>query len=235
MKSLQVLTPHEECIFNCSFCISKTHKHDNCFINNYELNNKLWTNNLVQVIKNNHDLKCVVITGTSEPMQNKQCVTNIINIVRKTNKNIQIEIQTRYYKQDLIYNSLDVVAYSISDFNLINKIKPMGKIIRYVFIMTDTFNNKCLKDILDIIPKKVEQITFKLLHNSNGYNKQIDKWIKEHKTNNETIEKLKKEIASYQGEKSIRMDENCMDSSNRYKIFREDGLVYKDWDSKESE
>lgn len=39
----------------------------------------------------------------------------------------------------------------------------------------------------------------------------------------------------WDGEKSIRIDENCMDSSNRYKMFREDGLVYKDWESKESE
>ena len=27
MKSLQVVTPHLKCIFNCPFCISKGHKH----------------------------------------------------------------------------------------------------------------------------------------------------------------------------------------------------------------
>ena len=40
-----------------------------------------------------------------------------------------------------IYNKLDVVAYSISNINLLDKIKPIGKIQRYVLIMTDSFNN----------------------------------------------------------------------------------------------
>lgn len=235
MKSLQVLTPHQECIFNCPFCISKTHKHDNYFINNYELDKELWTKNLEKVIENNKDLKYVVITGTSEPMQNKACVKDIIGITRKKNKNIQIEIQTRSYKQDKLYNDLDVVAYSISDYNLVSKIKPMGNIIRYVFIMTNTFNNKSLEEILSNIPKEVTQVTFKLLHDSKGFNKELDKWINKHKTNRETIDRLRKEIENYKGKISIRLDETCMEAEDRYKIYREDGLLYNDWDAKESE
>ena len=91
MKSLQVVTPHLKCIFNCPFFISKGHKHNNKFINNYLLNYDLWKNNLINVIKNNNDLKYIVITGTNEPMQSKDYVNDVINIVRSTNKNIQIE------------------------------------------------------------------------------------------------------------------------------------------------
>ena len=56
MRSLQVLTPHMECIYNCPFCISKTHEHDNTFINNYENDYMVWMNNLINVIIDNSDL-----------------------------------------------------------------------------------------------------------------------------------------------------------------------------------
>ena len=50
MKSLQVVTPHVDCIYNCPFCIAKGHKHNNKFINNYKNNYGMWKNNLIQVI-----------------------------------------------------------------------------------------------------------------------------------------------------------------------------------------
>lgn len=230
MKSLQVLTPHKKCIFNCPFCISKAHEHNNTFINNYELNYDLWKNNLIKTIKENKDLQYIVITGTNEPMQSSNCVKDIINIVRKTNKNIQIEIQTHYYKESDAYNKLDVVAYSISNINIINKIKPIGNIIRYVFILTDSFNNYRLNEILDLVPKNVKQITFKCLQDSNGINKNVDNYIKKHKVDNNTLEKLKNDINNYNGDLSIRIDEFCMDAEDRYKIFREDGKVYNNWE-----
>ena len=231
MKSLQVVTPHMECIFNCPFCIAKGHIHNNSFVNNYLLNYDLWKNNLIKVINENKDLKYVVITGTNEPMQSRNCVKNIIDIVRSTNKDIQIELQTRYYKQDTIFNRLDVVAYSISNIYLINKIKPLGKVIRYVIILTNSFNNYSLKDILDLIPGSVSQITFKKLIHTNGVNKKVDKYILNNSVNNDTLNKIKKDIELYNGNISIRLDMNCMDSNDRYKIFREDGMLYDNWDN----
>ena len=212
MKSLQVVTPHIKCVFDCPFCISKGHKHNNAFVNNYLLNYNLWKNNLINVIKNNNDLKYIVITGTNEPMQSKDYVNDVIDIVGSVNSNIQIEIQTHYYKEDEIYNKLDVVAYSISNINLLDKIKPIGKIQRYVLIMTDSFNNYDLNSILKLIPSSVRQITFKKLIDSN------------------TLEKLKEDINNYKGDKSIRLDLDCMNSCNRYKIFREDGNLYDNWE-----
>ena len=80
MRSLQVVTPHIECIYNCPFCIAKTHKHNNHFINNYLNDFNYWKNNLIKVIRDNPDLAYVVITGTNEPMQSMECVMdNIIN------------------------------------------------------------------------------------------------------------------------------------------------------------
>ena len=231
MKSLQIVTPHIECIFNCPFCIAKGHMHNNKFVNNYELNYELWKSNLIKVIQENDDLKYMVITGTNEPMQSRECVNDIIDIVRSTNKDIQIELQTRYYKQDELYNSLDVVAYSISNIKLLNKIKPMGKISRYVLILTDSYNEYSLSKILKMIPESVLQVTFKRLIDSNGINKKIDEYILEHSIDSHTLDKLKKDIANYKGSLSIRLDMLCMKAEDRYKIFREDGYVYDDWDS----
>ena len=229
MKSLQIVTPHIECIFNCPFCIAKGHKHDNNFVNNYEYNFELWKNNLIKVINDNDDLKYVVITGTNEPMQSRECVSDIIDIVRSTNKSIQIELQTRYYKQDDIYNKLDVIAYSISDIKLLDKIKPIGKIQRYVLIMTDSYNGYSLCEILKLIPDSVKQITFKKLINSNGINKDIDNYIKCHSIDSNTLNKLISDVDNYMGSLSIRMDLDCMNAICRYKVFREDGNLYDDW------
>ena len=230
MKSLQVVTPHLECIFNCPFCIAKGHKHNNTFKNNYELDFNTWKNSLIKTINDNTDLKYVVITGTNEPMQSKDCVKDIVDIVKKTRQDIQIEIQTHYYKQDDIYNDIDVVAYSISDVRLLDKIKPMGKIQRYVLIMTDSYNGYTLNQILGLIPSSVKQVTFKKLIDTNGVNKEVDKYISAHSIDSNTLDKLITDVNNYKGNLSIRMDLDCMDCEGRYKIFREDGNLYSNWE-----
>lgn len=230
MKSLQVVTSHMKCIFNCPFCIAKGHEHNNNFVNNYKNNFELWKNNLIKVIKENDDLKYVVITGTNEPMQSKKCINDIIDIVRDTNREIQIELQTRYYKQDEIYNKLDVVAYSISNINLLNKIKPLGKIIRYVIILTKSFNNHNLSEILELIPKTVKQVTFKKLISTNGVNLEVDNYILNNSVDIGTLDRLVKDVELYDGDLSIKMDLDCMNCEGRYQIFREDGNVYDNWD-----
>ena len=229
MRSLQVTTPHMKCIYNCPFCISKSHKHDNKFDDNYHNNPDLWKKNLINVLKDNKDLKYVVITGTNEPMQSKDCVSDIIKIVRKYRSDIQIEIQTRYYQENDIYNSIDVVCYSISNYKLINKIKLVNKKNRFVFILTDSFNNVMLNDIINMLPENVQELTFKILHNSNGDNIKMDEWIGNHKIDDIAKGRLKEDINTYTGNLSIMFDANCMDAKGRYKIFREDGNIYEDW------
>lgn len=162
-------------------------------------------------------------------MQDKKCIQDIINITRKYRQDINIELQTRYYKEDEIFDLLDVVAFSISDFNLLKIVKKTNNITRVVVLLTDSFNNKTLSDIIFQMDSNIEQLTFKVLHDSDGYNLELDNWIKEHMTNNETIECLKKEIEEYNGHLNIRFDETCMDSTDRYMVFREDGILYKDY------
>ena len=114
MRSLQILTPHMECIYNCPFCIAKAHKHENKFKDIYHLDINTWRDNLAKVLLENEDLKFVVITGTNEPMQSQDCVEDAIRLVRYYRPDIVIEIQTRWYNENPLYNELDTVCYSIS-------------------------------------------------------------------------------------------------------------------------
>ena len=104
---------------------------------------------------------------------------------------------------------------------------------RYVILLTDTYNDYSLNDILSIIPKNVQQITFKTLYDSKGINKDVDLYILNHKIDKLKLEKLRKDILNYDGNLSIRLDENCMDAADRYKIFREDGCLYDNWEQEE--
>ena len=230
MKSLQIVTPHMECIYNCPFCIAKAHTHENDFEDAYHKNINLWRDNLALVLLGNPDLKYVVITGTNEPMQSIDCVSDIIKMVRYYRKDISIEIQTRWYQPNELYKELDTVCYSISNRYYLDKIKPMGNISRYVIILTDSFNGMTLDDYLKVIPEGVSQVTFKVLQNSLADNTPVDEWIHEHRLNQESLARLDQDIKAYQGNLSIRLDTNCMDATDRYKVFREDGYVYGDWD-----
>lgn len=163
-------------------------------------------------------------------MQDEKCVDDIINITRKYRSDINIELQTRYYKESKVFSKLDVVAFSVSDFRLLKIIKKTNNVTRIVIILTDSFNSKSLKDIIYEMDKNIEQLTFKVLHDSNGFNVDMDNWIKKHKTDKITIENLKKDIDNYNGNISIIFDETCMDSTNRYMVYREDGNLYKDFE-----
>ena len=229
MKSLQVLTPNKKCIFDCPFCIAKGHKHNNDFVNNYENNYLKWESNLIKILKENKDLKNIVITGTNDPMQDIKCIKDIVRITRKYRSDINIELQTRYYKYDKVFDLIDVVAFSVSDYKLLKKVVKTKNITRIVVILTDNFNNKTLTDIIKQFDQRIEQLTFKIIQDSNGYNKKLDTWIYKHKANDETINNLKKQIINYNGNISIMFDETCMDSTNRYMVFREDGNLYKDF------
>lgn len=233
MKSLQLLVPHEKCIYNCPFCISKTHKHDNSFDNIYLKDNDLWKTNLENVLRYYQDLKTIVITGTSEPTLNISCIQDMINIIRNKRSDIQIELQTRCYDKTSVSDDVDVLAYSIAYDSFLKKPYLSQAIIRYVILLTKYFEKYNLEELLASIPKEVSQVTFKVLHDSHGYAKNIDNWILENNMREAKKEELMSEVLAYKGDKSVRFDAESMKSSDRYMIFREDGKLYEDWESEE--
>ena len=181
MRSLQILTPARPCMFDCPFCIAKSHDHQNHFENAYATNFSFWKTQLTHVIQTHPELKTVVITGTNEPLQDPNCVEQIIAIVRKTNPDLKIELQTRFYAPLSLMDDCDVVAYSIASPIFFNKISVKGKISRYVILLTDQFAGYSLDQILAQLPREVTQLTFKVLHDSQGFNSKMDDWISKHR------------------------------------------------------
>lgn len=234
VNSMQLVTPAKKCIYDCPFCISKGHKHDNKFVNNYEKNFQLWRENLKEILRNNNSIKVVVITGSNEPMQDQKCINDMIDIVRNVRNDIKIEIQTRNYNDENVLKRFDIVAYSISKYDLLEKVKLINENNRYTIILTDSFKEKRLKDILDKISDKVQQVTFKVLQYTDDKESEVNTWIKNHKLSENDLNRLLNDIKNYKGNKSIRFDENCMNANDRYVIYREDGNVYSDWSATES-
>lgn len=225
MKSLQVLTPKRKCIYDCPFCISKTHKHNNDFDNLIENNFMEYKKRLKNILQEYKDLKNIVITGVNEPMQDKEIIKKIVKIIREERCDINIELQTKFLKKDPIYESFDVIAFSISNFNELKLIPNIRTTTRAVILLTNSFSDKKLIEMIRKV--NVDQITLKRLHDSNGFNPKIDNWIQNNKIKN--IENLKKEISNYKGNISIRLDLDCMNAEDRYMVFREDGNLYKDF------
>lgn len=225
MKSLQVLTPKRKCIYDCPFCISKTHKHNNDFDNLIENNFKEYKKRLKNILQEYKDLKNIVITGVNEPMQDKEIIKKIVKIIREERCDINIELQTKFLKSDPIYESFDVIAFSISNFNELKLIPNIRTTTRAVILLTNSFSDKKLIEMIRKV--NVDQITLKRLHDSNGFNPKIDNWIQNNKIKN--IENLKKEISNYKGNISIRLDFDCMNAEDRYMVFREDGNLYQDF------
>lgn len=229
MKSLQVLIPHKECIFRCPFCISRTHTHRNEFLDQYHLDHEFWKQQFLRCLKEYQDLQTVVITGTSEPLLDMPAVNEMIDLVREHRKDVQIEIQTRYYLPVSFFSPPDVIAFSIAQKEYLKKPTLISGTNRYVILLTDSFKEFSLEEMVEMIPKGVSQLTFKKLHDSHGLDLEIDRWIEEHQLPEEDEERLELEVSQYRGPMSIRLDKNCMDASDRYMVFREDGHLYLDW------
>ena len=75
IQSLSVVVPNKKCINNCAFCVSKMHKEE--YKNQFEDNNRffdLYLKDYKRRLMFARDNGCntVMLTGDSEPQQNKE-------------------------------------------------------------------------------------------------------------------------------------------------------------------
>jgi hypothetical protein len=71
------------------------------------------------------------------------------------------------------------------------------------------------------------EITFKVLQKGISLNQRL--YVDNNKM--ESLDNIYGIIDRYNGtDVSIRIDNNCQDSHGRYKIFREDGILYNTWE-----
>lgn len=219
--NLQLCMPYEKCPFHCPMCIASNNKN---FNNLYAKNKTLYFERLKKALKKTTG--DVILTGDTEPTLNKEWLTEVIDFIKSCGKH-NIEIQTHNYLIDETFKMLDkidVVAYSITSPRELEKMKDLHKykgITRLVILGTKA-NIKKLKENPQLIPSNVEQITIKMLQH--GEDEKTNKIVDLIKANLTEIVKIEMpQNISY------RIDTNCQESENRYRVFRENGIRYKGW------
>ena len=227
--NLQVCAPHQECVYNCPFCVAKGHKHNYNFKDIYQdgLNNEYFKA-LKQTIKNCH-IDTVIITGECDPTQNIRWAKKVAEAAKSCG--VKTEIQTHNLSMHISQlDFVDVVSYSITDareylsaWQCVNGYAGSA-ISRMVIILTKEFEFLKAKNFCRM---GFDQVTFKTLNY--GEDDNVNRWIN---LNSIPITQFKNIISSRNGSKfSFRLDTSCQTTTGRYLIFRSDGKVYQSWES----
>ncbi len=223
IQSLSVVVPNKNCINNCAFCVSKMHTED--YPNQKEGNVRfydLYEKDYIKRLEFARDNGCntVVLTGNSEPQQNREFLKNFGTINSHLEKPFRkIDIQTtgvliddEYLRFLRNHVGVNTIALSISDLfddarnakingtpeqltvnikELCQEIKRYDFNLRLSLNMTDVYNNKTAKDIFDYAKELgANQITFRELYSS-GTGTPQDNWIKEHAVDKKLLADIK--------------------------------------------
>ena len=227
--NLQVCAPHQECVYNCPFCVARGHKHKYQFKDIYNDGlNQDYFNALKRTIKN-CNIDTVIITGECDPTQNMRWARKVAEVAKSCGVRTEIQTHNLSMKMEQL-DFVDVVSYSItnareylSSWQCINNYHG-NAISRMVIILTKELNflnknNFCRMGF--------DQVTFKSLNY--GEDEKINKWIDE---NTIELDQFKDIVSSRNGSKfSIRLDTTCQNATGRYLIFRSDGMVYDSWET----
>lgn len=223
--NLQVCIPYRKCPFRCPMCIATgRQKFDDLYSKNKDKYLKILKK---EVVKYND----VILTGDTDPTLNREWLEDVISAIREVSPTKNIELQTRNYNlKSYNLDGLSTINYSItclSDYLKAWNFRKINGINRLVILLTNDFQ---IFNTETFNPMGFEQITFKVLQYSADEN--VNQYIKTHKLEN--IDNIYRIMHKYNGtDISVRVDENCQDSENRYRIFRSDGKIYKGWDSVE--
>ena len=223
--NLQVCIPYKKCPFNCPMCIATGRKKfDDLYYNN--------KNEYLRVLKEKViEYKDIILTGDTDPTLDREWLEDVISAIREIAPTKNIELQTRNYNlKSYNLDGLSTVNYSItclSDYLKAWNFRNIEGVNRLVILLTDEFE---IFDTSTFNPMGFDQITFKVLQES--ADEGVNKYITRHKLKN--IDKIYKIMNKYNGtDISVRVDENCQASENRYRIFRSDGKIYKNWSDTE--
>jgi len=228
--NLQLCVPYQKCLYNCPMCIASN---NNKFKNLYNINKAKYFNKLNKILQNmNGD---IIITGATEPTLNKNWIHEVINFIDKdTRPNIQkIELQTHNIQSfdESFVKDFDVIAYSlampsdiakaikIAEVRNSNENKATKPIIRWVILAT-VENFDYIKENYN--GQYVDQITIKDLQHAKK-DTEVNEYIDSHKISSEVFRQINFNTDS------LRYDTNCLASKYRYRVFRENGKLYKKW------
>lgn len=229
--NLQVCAPYEPCVYNCPFCIARTHpEHNHEFKNLFDGSEGTYLWKLDKCFFE-HDIDCVVITGECDPTQNLRWANIVIDHIKRQRPEVRIEFQTHNLSinEHTCPKGIDVLAYSITNMREYltswRCYKPEGVTTRAVIIVTSDFS-WANKD--NFCSMGFDQITFKTLNPTENDN--INKWISAHNLNN--IDNFYDIMNSRNGSSvSFRVDTTCQQAEGRYFVFRSDGKTYLNWET----
>ena len=225
IQSLSVVVPNKICINNCRFCVSKMHP--NNYVNRMDVNDPLFDLNIRDYIKRlefarDNGCNTVMLTGTSEPQQNKVFLTHFglfMSILKNPFK--IIEMQTtgvlldgnylRFLRNFVGVNTISLSLSSLSSENnaeynripeahrfvlstLCAAIKELGFTLRLSLNMTDDFDGLKPEYLFKELQRLgADQVTFRKLYASHDDTVQRD-WIIRHGAKRETMAAIVKYI-----------------------------------------
>lgn len=228
IQSLSIVVPNKKCINNCAFCVSKMRCDDypNMLDNNKPFYD-LYLKDYLKRLEFARDNGCntVMLTGTSEPQQNKAFLKDFGLFMMMMDKPFRnIEMQTTGVLLDEPYlrflrNHVGVstISLSLSSLNdnvncAYNGTNPKLKVdiaalcalikkydfnLRLSLNLTDYYNEWFAHEIF-IKAKELgaDQITFRVLYQSECGSLQ-DKWIEEHGLKQNRIDAIKSYIRDF--------------------------------------
>ncbi len=228
IQSLSVVVPNKACINDCAFCVSKMHNED--YPNKMDCNKPAFDLHLKDYMRRlefarDNGCNTVMLTGTSEPQQNRTFLTFFGLFMKLMEKPFRtIEMQTtgvllddeylRFLREhvgvntiSLSLSSLDVEANAkyngtptkqrVVISSLCKKIKEHEFTLRLSLNLTDEFAGLPPKQIFKVARDLgADQVTFRVLFKSDNNTPQ-DKWIEEHACTSETMQNLRTYILEH--------------------------------------
>lgn len=234
--NLQLCSPYRKCPFNCPMCIAATDDGEiNNVFNLYENNRAEYFYKLAKAIQGKDT---VVITGDTEPTLFPEWISNVLKFFQIIGYEGKIELQTKNYCLSYFchewYNlDLDLIAYSATCAKDLQKIFSLNLAkesycrVRLVVLLTEETIDCLYKTPVKELTKFAE-ITFKVLQTPER--EAEANYVKEHNSyDKQKLNAIIEFIQFHSSKCSIRIDENCMDATDRYEIMRIDGKMYKTW------
>jgi len=229
INTLSIVVPTSGCVNKCKFCVSKTHENNYCnlskekFTERYNFYIKGIESRLKYAVL--HKVDTIILTGTGEPLQNREFLILINDIITKLgNPFPRIELQTSgvlLNDENLkLLKQINVNTISLSISNLFDNNKNMetiGVIDKLKFNLEELCNRiysydfnirlslNMVNDYIDISPERffikakelnAAFITFRKLYFSDNGTKE-DIWVKENKLSDDVLN----DIMSYIKEK----------------------------------
>lgn len=222
IQSLSIVVPNAQCVNHCKFCVSRMHC--NRFVNNMDDAQPLFDLHMKDYIKRlefarSNGCNTVMLTGTSEPQQNRKFLTYFGMFMQMMRDPFQwIEMQTtgvllddNYLRFLRNHVGVNIISISLSSFDssenariigmptpvniaeLCQRIKNYGFTLRLSINYTDAFGNFTPATLFNYAQNLgADQVTIRGMYDD-GTNTEQAIWVRKHRLDTTEITNYIKE------------------------------------------